>query len=217
VLNIIQDKIIDNTNESIESIKQRMNKALTIGFILIVFISCDNRNENVKSQNDKDSITINKNKLEVLIEKRDTIEKSKQLSEIKIEDTSKVIPEKTNYENFEVIFLDFHEDWLQRVFVSIDTSNIYDTSIIQSIVCKIRDLYDTDNKSNISFFSEKKYADYKTTLFIDEGHPYPIEEYDNWMNYYYLAEYEFETTEYKTYPSCRKDYERQKTIKIKCE
>jgi hypothetical protein len=131
--------------------------------------------------------------------------------------TSKVIPEKTNYNNFEVAYLDFHKDWLQRIFISIDTVNIYDTLLIQSIICEIQTLFDPDEKSSISFFSEKKYADYKTTLFIDENHLFPMEEYDNWMNYYYLAEYEFETNEYKTYPSCGKDYKRQKTIRIDCK
>ena len=194
-----------------------MNKALIIGFLLIVFISCDNRNDNEKSRNDKDSIKVIENTSETLIDKYDTIEEAKLRSKIKTKDISKVIPEKTNYEDFEVVYLDFHGDWLQRVFVCIDTGNIYDYSMIQSIVCEIRTLFDINNKSNISFFSEKKYADYKTTLFMDEGHPFPIEEYDNWMNYYYLAEYEFETNVYKTYPSCRKDFQRQKSIKIKCD
>ena len=128
---------------------------------------------------------------------------------------SKVFPNKTKYENFEVVYLDFHKDWLQRVFVTIDTAIIYDTLIIQSVIFKIQTLFEVGCKTNISFFSEKKYADYKTTLFMDEEHSLPTEEYGNWMEYYYLAEFEFETNEFKTFPVCMKKVERKKTIKIK--
>ena len=138
-------------------------------------------------------------------------------SEIYKGDTLKVIPEKTEYENFKVAYLEYHKESLQRVFIVIDSANIYNTAMIQSIICELRALFDVDKKSDISFFSEKKYADYKTTLFIDEGHPFPIEEYENWMNYFYLAEYELETNEYKTYPSCRTNQNRQRTISIGCE
>ena|SRR5690554_1104641 len=173
-----------------------MNKVLIILFILVFSSSCKSNLDNDSAKN---------------------IKENRLSSKTDIEDTSKLITEKSNNSNYEVAYLDFDNSRLQRVFVSIDSVNIYDTLFIQTIICEIDTLYSIDKKSNISFFTDKKYADYKTSLFIDEGHPLPSEEYENWMNYYYLAEYEFETNVYKTYPSCRKDCRRQKSIIIKCE
>lgn len=133
-----------------------------------------------------------------------------------LNEQTKVIPKKKKYENFEVTFLDFYRDKLQRVFIVIDTEDVYNDLVIKSIVCEILKSFEVHNKSNVSFFSDVKYADYKTNLFVLEGHPLSIEEYSNWRNQYYLAEFEFQTNEYITYPYCTKDFTRQKTLIIKC-
>lgn len=197
---------------------KRVNKVLIIGFILITLISCYSKTDNTNNRIDNDTTKVVEKISESTLIEYNSIKESNSKLKKEVKVSSKIIPEKTIYDNFEVVYLDFHENRLQRVFVTIDTSKIYDASMIQSIVCEIQTLFDINKKSNISFFSEKKYADYKTNLFVnEEGRTSPIEEYYNWMNYYYLAEYEFETNEYKIYPSCRKDYKRQKTIKIICK
>ncbi len=176
-----------------------MSKKLILVFILFICISCGNRTNGPKHSQEKEPE-----------------EKNEQTSNSKLNERSKVIPKKIHYENFDVVYKDFYGDRLQRVFITIASDDIYETLILKSIICEIKKMYKIDKKSSISFFSESKYADYKTTLFIDEGHLFPLEEYENWMNFYYLAEYDFETNEYRTYPVCRKNYKRRKTIKVEC-
>lgn len=186
-----------------------MNKLLTILGLFLGFTSCDNTIKEVPKAGTE---TLHKS-LGVV---NDTVNVEQKTFGIDKEN-SKVIPDKTKYENFEIVSLDFNKGRLQRVFAVLDTLNIYDTVLVQSIICQIQAEFDIDNRSNISFFSEKKYADYKNELFIMEGHSCPIDEYDNWRNYYYLAEYDFEISAYKTYPACQKKYQRQQTIKIECK
>ena len=190
------------------------SKIFIIGLLLFVCISCNNNTKIGENQVDKRTV---EQQTETLIEKEDSVEENHQSAMVGHEKTSKLYPKKTDYKNFKVVYLDFYNDRLQRVFVTMDKLNIYDTTMIHSIICEIKTLFDIDKKSNVSFFSEKKYADYKTELFIDEGHPLPLEEYENWMNYYYLAEYEFQNNEYITYPSCRKDCKRKQIFDIECE
>ncbi len=191
-----------------------MNKVVLIILITIVLYSCSNTSGSSKKELDSPDIK----KYEVL---NDSIENESSSSVLqtneKVKEVKKVVPDNTIFENFEVVYLDYHRDWLQRIFVVIKPDNVYDTLIINSVICELKSLFEVDSKSNISFFSDKKYADYKDKLFTIKGHLLPKDKYDNWMNYYYLAEFDFETNNYKTFPSCRTDYKRQRTIKIKCE
>jgi hypothetical protein len=136
------------------------------------------------------------------------------------ENSIKVIPEITKYDNFVVSYLDYLSPTsLQRVFIAIDKEKVNDTVMIQSIVCQIKELYNIPNKGCISFFSDIKYADYKDQLFFDENNSLIIgkeEAYENWMNYHYLAEFEFKSMIYSTFSACGTDYKRQKQININC-
>lgn len=186
-----------------------MYNILTTAFVLILLISCSKTtNKEHKQTKDKQVETRQNN---------NTIQKEGGIRKIPLEEETRVIPERTNCDSFEIAYLHYHQDCLARVFVVIDTANVYNRSIIQAIIGNIQTLFEVEQTSNISFFSEKKYADYKTDLFIYEEHSLPIEEYDNWMNYYYLAEYDFETRKYQTFPSTQIDYQRQKMMTLECE
>jgi hypothetical protein len=114
---------------------------------------------------------------------------------------------------FEIVNIDYHGDLLQRIFVVIPPDKVNDTSIIKQTICVLTKSYPLNNKSNISFFSDKKYANYKTELFMDGKNLMPQTEYKNWLNDYYLGEYEFETKEYKTFPVSSK-MDKRKTYRL---
>lgn len=103
-------------------------------------------------------------------------------------------------DDFEIVKIDYHRDRLQRIFVVVQLEKVYDTVLISRVICTLKNSYPLDKNSNISFFSDKKYADYKTELFMDGDDLLPTTEYENWNNSY-LGEYEFETNEYKTFPN----------------
>jgi hypothetical protein len=114
---------------------------------------------------------------------------------------------------FEIADIDYLENKIQRIFVVISPQNVNDTSIIKQIIAALKQSYPLDNKSNISFFSEKKYAHYKTSLFTDEQHLLPKTAYQNWKDNHYLGEYAFETMQYKTFPASSK-WKKQKNYYI---
>ncbi|MEY5046747.1 MAG: hypothetical protein RLZZ175_106 [Bacteroidota bacterium] len=105
----------------------------------------------------------------------------------------------TKFGNFEIAKIDIHNNQLQRIFVVINPKSVEDTTFIKSIIYKLKTDYKANKHTNISFFSDKKYADYKTELFID-NQLLPSSEIGNWFDYYYLGEYEFESNSYQTYP-----------------
>ena len=106
--------------------------------------------------------------------------------------------------NFEIAKIDFYGSWLQRIFVVISSSKVNDTIMIKQIIWSLKTIYPLNNKSRISFFSERKYANYKTELFFGKQNLLPQSEYKNWMDFYYLGEYDFETNQYLTYPESNK-------------
>lgn len=114
---------------------------------------------------------------------------------------------------FEIAGVDTFESKIKRIFVIISPQNVNDTSVIKQIIGVLKQSYLLDNQSNISFFSEAQYANYKTTLFMDEQHLLPMAEYQNWKDNYYLGEYTFKTMQYQTFPASSK-WERQKTYAI---
>jgi hypothetical protein len=116
---------------------------------------------------------------------------------------------------FEIAKIDYHGKLLQRIFVVILSENVNDTSVIRQTICELKKSYPLDNNSNISFFSDKKYADYKTELFMDGKNLLPQTEYKSWMDSYYLGEYEFKTNQYNTYP-VSSTKEKQKSYRLNC-
>lgn len=105
---------------------------------------------------------------------------------------------------FEIANLDYQGGWLQRIFVAIHPGSVNDTAMIRQAICILKNHYPLGSKSNISFFSDKKYANYKDILFMHSKSPLPQSEYKNWMESYYLGEYEFETNRYHTFPGSYK-------------
>ena len=110
--------------------------------------------------------------------------------------------------------IDYLEDELIRIFVVINSALVNDTTIIRQIICELKKSYPLDNNSYISFFSDKKYANYKDELFFNERKSLPESEYRNWLDSYYLGEFEFDTLTFKTFPVSN-FMDRQKTYKIK--
>jgi hypothetical protein len=103
-------------------------------------------------------------------------------------------------DDFEIAKVDYHRGKLQRIFVVVRSEKVNDTAFICQVISTLKKSYPIEKNSNISFFSDKKYADYKTELFMDGDDLLPTTEYENW-NKSYLGEYEFETNEYKTFPN----------------
>lgn len=100
-------------------------------------------------------------------------------------------------DDFEVARLDYSQHRLQRIFVVIRPGKAADTSLIRQTACTLKNHYPVDDHTNISFFSDKKYANYKDELFVVEGQE---TEYENWQDSCYLGEFEFETTLYTAFP-----------------
>lgn len=96
---------------------------------------------------------------------------------------------------YEVAKVDYHGNFLQRIFVVISKDQVYNSDAIKKIICLLENEYSLDTKSNISFFSEKKYANYKDSVFTSFKEPSGISaeekiEYEKWKNDYYLGEFE---------------------------
>lgn len=117
---------------------------------------------------------------------------------------------------FEVAKLDFHENTIQRIFVVIEPNDVNDTLKIRQIICQLTDYYNLDKNSDISFFSDKKYANYKTELFMDDQHLLPPSEYKNWLSNYYLGEFEFASRQYKIFPECNIEHKQKTFILNRC-
>lgn len=105
---------------------------------------------------------------------------------------------------FEVANIDTQGTWLQRIFVVIPPASVNDTAKIRQVICALKLSYPLTDQSNISFFSEKRYANYKSELFDDGKQVFSQADYDKWMNDEYLGEYALETEEYQTFPASNK-------------
>jgi hypothetical protein len=105
----------------------------------------------------------------------------------------------TKWDDFEIAKVDYHKDNIQRIFVVVSSEKVNDTLFICQVISELTKTYKLNKQTAVSFFLQKKYADYKANLFIDDGHSLPISEYKNWSDSY-SGEYEFETNEYKTFP-----------------
>lgn len=117
-------------------------------------------------------------------------------------------------DDFEVARLDYNQNRLQRIFVVIRPGNAADTTFIGQTIRSLINHYPVDDHTGVSFFSDKKFANYKDELFVAEGHPLPETEYENWRNFYYVGEFEFKTTLYMTFPVANRPG-RQKVYKLK--
>jgi len=113
-------------------------------------------------------------------------------------------------ENFTIALFDFHRGELTRLFIVIPEDKVFDYDLISEIVCEIETHYKVHEHTNLSFFPDNKYAGYKDSLFINENHPLEMTEYDKWMDSYYMAEFQYSSREYQTYPATQKMNKRKK-------
>jgi hypothetical protein len=195
-----------------------MKTYLSIFIFVFFFISCGRNESKLKEQN-IDSLEINPPTAILKDDSNLRVTESLAYKDTvnEISDTIKSITQNQNYitsDFFEIALIDYHKDYLLRIFVVIDPEKAYDTSMIRQTICLLKYSYPLDKKSNISFFSEKKYANYKTELFMRGEHLLPMKEYRNWMDSYYLGEYDFMTNYYRAFPSSSKSV-KQKTYRLK--
>ena len=59
-----------------------------------------------------------------------------------------------------VVREDYVDDWLQRIFIQLDTEIVKDSVEMQVIICNIEKQYLLNNGLNISFFKDSSFADY---------------------------------------------------------
>lgn len=185
-----------------------MNKFLFIILLVFIHSSCLDKKDEQLTDNQ------NHSKSTYSLDSQHIQDKE---SNNKKEESAKIVSEQTQPKNYEIALLDFYKGKLQRVFVTIDSTKIKNTELIKSIICEIKNLPQVESGTSVSFFTEKKYANYKDILFINEGHPQPIAEYENWKNYYYLAEYDFLSKAFRTYPGCEIFVKRKQNVSIDCE
>lgn len=159
--------------------------------LLLIFLSCsmDNESKDRLQERTKTSDT----------DSNDTIKKTDSQTKV-------IEPKKNEKPIYEVAIVDDENGTIQRLFVVISAEKVYDLQFVQTVVCALNKDYVLESKSNISFFTEKKYANYYTKVFKSIGAhieltPSEEEEYKNWKKSYYLAEYWNDTRDYKTYPS----------------
>lgn len=117
-------------------------------------------------------------------------------------------------EYFSIALLDFHRGELTRLFIVIPEDNVYNYELISQIVCEIENHYEVFDHTNLSFFPDKRYAGYKDSLFINENHPLEMSEYEQWMDSYYMAEFQYGSRDYQTFPATQK-MKKKKREKIK--
>jgi hypothetical protein len=151
---------------------------------------------------------------------------SEDVSSNKSISTNKKAVPKINVSNkeplFEVVKIDKHNDSIQRVFVVIPKEKNAELEYIENVICIIKGDYSLSSKSNVSFFSQKKYADYKDNIFISMNTPKGITpdeklEYKKWRNSYYLAEYALETGVYQTFPASGDSQKMKKYFLNECK
>ncbi len=144
---------------------------------------------------------------------------STKLAAINVSINQQISP-MTDSSIYEVAKEDYHNNVLQRLFVVISVDKINNSEILQQIICDLEKNYPLESKSNISLFSHKKYADYKSNLFfnkIDEpGFEPDINSYKKWKNQHYLGEFDCKTRILKSYPSCEDNCDGKEFKLIKC-
>jgi len=98
-------------------------------------------------------------------------------------------------------YLDYHPDILQRVFVEIDSTNIYNLSCIDEVILQLKKCCMISPNTNISFFSDYSYAKYLHEIIEEMSDDEEISRFvDLWKNNYYLAEYKFIDSSFVVYP-----------------
>ena len=133
-------------------------------------------------------------------------EESHNIEDVNIQNAEELNTEKEQETIYEVAVVDSIKGHIQRLFVVIAEDSVFDVQFIRKVVCNLNEDYDLDIKSAISFFTERKYANYYTEVFKSIGahielSPSEKQEYKNWKKSYYLGEFDNETREYATYPS----------------
>lgn len=116
--------------------------------------------------------------------------------------------------NYEVVKIDKKEDGIDRLFIVIDSADVHNTALIQKIVVEVCANYTLDNNSRLSFFCCEEFADYKDNLFLGDQTEFGIEDYYKWRNHYYLAEFDFTSKIYTSYPAYNGKQLKSKKVEI---
>ncbi len=106
----------------------------------------------------------------------------------------------------EVVNIDYENGQVQRLFIVLTFDELMDENIFGQIVCDLEQQFPLDSNSNISVFTHSKYANYKTEIFPNIGEGLSNEEYEqyqNWVNEFYIGEFELETRTLSTYPASK--------------
>ena len=157
---------------------------------ILIFLGCTNSTQ--------------ENKLsDVLIEDIDETENA---------DTTDEILYFVEINNAEIVKIDKYNS---RFFLTIDKEILTDNSAINEIICDVEFWYETDSNFHISFFTQKKWANYKDELF-KENSKFSKEEYKNWMNDYYLGEFDFNKRKISTYPTAENNKNKREVYIDKC-
>lgn len=159
--------------------------------IFFLFLSCSTKNEKLIRPQN----TKEKVNLETSIEKPDSL--------------------------YEIVKIDYQIESIQRIFIVIPTEKVNDQEHIMHIICDIKLTHELSTKSHISFFTEKKYADYKENVFegMNSLNGMSSEEevdYKKWLNTYYLSEFDCGTREYLTYPGSGNSRKMKKYLIKEC-
>lgn len=169
-----------------------MKKHLLFLFIILCF-SCEES-------------TIKKTRGQVIVEEINNLDRNSTKSQ------TKVNPTKETKVNYEVIR---HDEISDRYFVVLDSNLVYNYELITQMICELSSQNDVTLNSDISFFSEIKWADYKDILFSNPDKKYPKEEYQKWLNSYYLGEFDFKNRVYRAYPVSQPESNKRKNRIIK--
>ena len=110
-------------------------------------------------------------------------------------------PNHTDSLHYKVTKIDQKEDQIQRLFIVIDSADVHNAGLIQKIIIEVCTNYTLNSNSRLSFFCCEKFADYKDNLFLGDQTEFGIEDYYKWRDNYYLAEFDFSTKIYTSYPA----------------
>lgn len=103
-------------------------------------------------------------------------------------------------DGFEVAKIDHHQERFSRIFIVTTLENAKDKEFMESVFRKLKRNLPSIDKVRVSVFSDKKYAHYKTELFM--GGENEIEGLDlfDWYSNHYLGEYNYSTNVYDFKP-----------------
>jgi len=106
-------------------------------------------------------------------------------------------------DGFEIAKVDFRQGKIARLFIVTTLEKAKQNTFMQNVFCELKNSFNIDQYVNVSVFTNKKYAHYKTELFM--GGDFEIEGLTilDWYLNYYLGEFSYETFEYEFKPMNR--------------